>query len=141
MPRTSTTAVQTLLGANYGPNPDGSWPDLTPYVDTAENLVNSLVYQAKSQKRIKFNTATLELIERWLAAHCYTKMDPTYTSKSTSGASGSFVRGSKEPEPYKDMALSLDYSGCLNALLNRQRAGGFWNGTEHECTGFPYDTW
>jgi len=129
MPRTTIAAVQDLLGANYGPNPNGSLPNLQTYIDSATTLVDQLVTDAS----IKFppythTSAQLELIERWLSAHFYTKMDPTYSSKSTSGASGSFVRDPKVPEPYKDAAIMLDPSGALAALLNRQTAGGAWLG-------------
>lgn len=128
MPRTSSSLVQGVLGDDYGKLTTGAYPPLTPYIDTASLLVDDLVAQIIAEGGVALSDERLEMIERWLAAHAYTKTDPTYSSKSTGGASGSFIRGQKEPEPYKDMALSLDPSGCLPAILNRNRVKFFWLG-------------
>ena len=127
MPRTSEEAVIGVLGADYGPKPDGTLPKLKPYIDTANNVINAAVREANADG-YSYDSVTLELMERWLAAHSYTKSDPTYSSRSTAGASGSFLRGKEEPEPYKDMVLTIDSLGYLNALLNRRRASAHWLG-------------
>jgi hypothetical protein len=116
--RTTAGLVQKLLGDDY----DGT-SDLTPYLETATVVVSRLAVEATNANRALSYTE-LELVERWLSAHFYTKMDPVYTSMSTGGASGSFARGS-EPEPYKDGAINVDFSGMLKAILNRQTARGF----------------
>jgi hypothetical protein len=121
--RTSSLLVLSVLGDDYGPRADGSLPDLTPYIATASNVVDQVAVDS-SANGFNLSGATLELIERWLSAHYYTKNDPTYTSR----AGASFVRGSQDPEPYVGPALDLDPSGCLNALLKRQRASGQWLG-------------
>lgn len=129
MPRTTAALVQGVLVNDW----DGV-TDLTPYIATANSIVNQVV-KLSAYKRTPLaqgltnDPTTQELIERWLAAHCYTKMDPVYQSKSTLGASASFVRGKNEPEPYKDMAIGVDYSGCLKALLERQFATMFQAGS------------
>lgn len=135
--RTTVTAVIKVLGNDYGPKFDGSLPDINPYIETASNLVDQMLTNARAKGYIH-TTTQLELIERWTAAYCYTKMDPTYSTRSTGGASGGFIRGKEEPEPYKDMATALDGSGCLNALLNRRRASLVWLG-KVPSEQIPYD--
>ena len=124
MARTTSAAVILVLGGDYD---TVSLPSVTPYIDSATAIVDR-VNAAATVKGYILSTVELELIERWLSAHLYTKSDPTYQSRSTAGASGSFVRGPKEPEPYKDAAIAMDPSGCLNSQLNALRAGGFWLG-------------
>lgn len=131
--RTNEDAVKGILNDDYGPKRDGTLPDLTPYIASASAVVTRVAACAVD-RGVTLSSAEKELIERWLAAHLYTKSDPTYSSRSTAGASGSFVRNSECPEPYKDGALSVDPSGCLNALLNNRRASIFWVGkTEDEA--------
>lgn len=137
MSRTNSSAVIAVLGDDYGPRADGSTPSMTPYIDTASNLVDQVVVDSTAAG-YSLTGATLELIERWLSAHYYTKSDPAYTSRSTEGASGSFVRSSQDPEPYLGPAIDLDPSGCLNALLKRQRAGAVWGG-KTASTQLTYD--
>lgn len=126
--RTTSALVQGVLGADYGQKPSGELPSLTPYIRIANQVTDRVATAAVDNKNITLTSAELEVIETWLAAHFYTKMDPVYTSKSTGGASGSFVRGKTEPEPYKDGAIAADYSGCVNAILNRFFASANWLG-------------
>lgn len=125
MARTTSAAVIAVLGRDY--DTVNNW-SLSPYIEAANGLINQLINLATANSRPIPTSTQAELLERWLAAHYYTKADPTYSSKSTSGASGSFIRGKTEPEPYKDVVLGLDPSGILNALLNRLTAGGVWLG-------------
>lgn len=127
MARTTPELVQGIMGDDYGPRENGVSPDLSPYIDTANALITR-VNACAVRKGITLSTTELEILERWMAAHYYTKSDPTYNSRSTEGASGNFVRDPSEPEPYKNAAIDLDPSGCLNAMLKRQRAGGAWMG-------------
>lgn len=122
VPRTTALKVRAILGSDH----DGQTL-LTPYIETAA-AITTRVAACATRKGLSLSSAELELIERWLAAWSYTKSDPVYQSKTTAEASATFVRGKVEPEPYKDMALSLDTSGCLNAILNRQRASVHWLG-------------
>jgi hypothetical protein len=119
--RTTTEAVEGVLGDDY--DRDGG-RDLTPFVETASAMVDTLVVKA-ALKAVTFTAARLELIERWLAAHYYTQSDRTYKSRSTLDASATFNTDGKE---YLNAALALDNSGCLAALLNGKRAGAFWLG-------------
>ena len=123
-PRTTSDAVKATLGAD---NDLDDQPDLQRYLITAALIVNRVVTCA-ARKAFTHTAQELEVIESWLAAHLYTKSDPTYSSRSTAGASGQFIRDPVTPEPYKDGAIMADVSGCLNAILNRKTAGGFWLG-------------
>jgi hypothetical protein len=105
-------------------------PSLEPFIDTATVIVTRVAACAV-RKGITLSAAELELIERWLAAHCYVQSDQTYANKSTGGASAGFqgqygmqLMNSK----YGQMALSVDYSGCLNAITTRQRVSITWLG-------------
>ncbi len=122
--RTTTDYIKKVLKSDYD---FVNSPDLTPNLRGA-NLVTSRVATCASDKGTPLTTGELTEIEAVLAAHYYTKSDPVYASRSTAGRAGSFVRGKEEPEPYKDMAISLDPSGCLRALLNARRASGGWLG-------------
>jgi hypothetical protein len=132
MARTTALAVASVLvDSSLSPNGQGDYDgttDLTPYIVSASSVVDRVATAASDIKGITLSTTELELIERWLAAHFYTKMDPTYLTKTTGKAVVSFARNPKVPEPYKDVAIAMDYSGMLNAILNRQSAGGFWMG-------------
>lgn len=127
MARTNSDAVQALLlpGGDY----DGS-SSLTPFIDTATIIVDRVEARAIARNKT-LSTTELEAIERWLAAHCYVQSNQTLSNKSTAGAGGSFhgqtgmyFEGSK----YGQMAVNLDYSGCLLALGKRQVASAFWTG-------------
>lgn len=127
-PRSTTTEVAGVLGDNYGPNADGDLPDLTRWLRMATNFVTRVITCAAG-KGITLSSEEAADIESAMAAHFYTKMDPTYSSRSTDGGSGSFVRDGKIPEPYKDLAQSLDPSGCVASLLSTQKGPqAYWLG-------------
>jgi hypothetical protein len=100
---------------------------LDRYIKAASLIVDRVDTCADARDR-SLTAAELKEIETWLAAHFYTKMDPVYASRSTNGASGSFVRDPKTPEPFKDGAMMLDYSGCLGAILEKRIASATWLG-------------
>lgn len=124
-PRTTASAVKGVLGDDYDSANGGR--SLVPFIDAA-NLVVTRVATCATAKGKTLTTAELEMIERWLAAHLYTKSDPTYSSRSTAAASGSFIRNPEVPEPYKDGAISVDYSGCLASILGRKTVTAAWLG-------------
>lgn len=80
MARTTKKAVQDLLlpGGDY----DGK-SDLTPFIDTASSIVTR-VNTCAIAKGNTLTVAELELIERWLAAHCYQQSDKGYQSRTPS---------------------------------------------------------
>lgn len=122
--RTTSSAVQLVLSKEYDTVNN---PDLSTYIEIASAVVDDVATCASAKGQAHTSTR-LELIERVLSAHYYTKMDPVYTSRSTISASGSYVRDPKNPEPFKSMALELDGTGCLAAILAGSRAGMTWLG-------------
>ena len=124
MSRTTTTLVQARLGDDYGSDLSAL---LQPSVDAATITTDRIVVLA-ARKSLSLTSAELEMIERLLGCHYYQMSDPSYTSRSTSGASGSF-RGQTtsgfEATLYGQMALRMDWTGSLAALDKRQFAGGF----------------
>lgn len=111
--RTTVTAVKGILGGNYGGNSRQCEPDLTPYIRTASAVVDDLVTCAE-EKGITLSASKLALIEMWLAAHYYTRMDPTYKSRNTLRAGGTFNTDGSE---YRSVAENLDSTGCMEAIL------------------------
>lgn len=135
MARTTAGLVKGLLLRDYD---TVQTPSLSPFIATAALLVDAVVTCA-ARKGLTLSDAHLELLERWLAAHYYTKSNPVYASKSTDGRSASFVRDTKVPEPYKAGALDLDTTGCLAAILDGNRKVGFtWLG-KRPSEAVPYD--
>lgn len=132
--RTTTTAVQTLLGIDYD---DEVQPSLQPFVDTATVIVDRVAACAITRE-VTLTDGELELIERWLAAHFYVQRDQTYSSSSQGGASGSFQGQTGmylESSKYGQSAIRVDWSGCLAALNKgvQNAVRIFWAGkTESE---------
>lgn len=117
MARTTAAAVKLVLAAG-GDYDTENLPDLTPYIDAASMIV-SRIDSCAVEKEIEYSDSDLETIERWIAAHAYAMSDQTYASKSTGGQSASFQGQTGmylEATKYGQMALSLDYSGCLGLL-------------------------
>jgi hypothetical protein len=106
-------AVKTLLDQNYNGR-----SNLSPYVDTASSLIDQCVSVAARRGLDPISSHTQELMERWLACWAYTQMDPLYVSKSTLSSSGSFVQ-----QDYRAVAVSLDPTGVLLAILNNLNKG------------------
>ena len=140
-PRTTSALVQGILGADYGPIPDGlTLPDLTPYIATASSVVDQIKTIAAAQNSgslqlVPSDTGVgsqAEILERWLAAHFYCVMDPTYTQRSTMGASGGLEVGQAgkgfKSTKYGRMAVTMDYSMVLENLSEKKRARADWLG-------------
>lgn len=135
MSRTSSSAVQGILrvGSQGGDYDDENSPSLDPYIASATVIVDRVATCATAKGKTLTSTE-LELIERWLAAHFYCMSDVTYQSRSTAGASASFTGQTGmylEGTRYGQMAVSLDYSGCLLAIATgaqRKTAGFVWGG-------------
>lgn len=125
MSRTNANAVRDLLGNQY----DGS-SSLIPFIDTASVIVTRVVACA-TKKSVTLSTEEQELIERYLAAHFYGNKDQFYSSKSTAGASASFMgqTGMRlDGSNYGQTAQTLDPSGCLAALSKGAKASIMWLG-------------
>ncbi len=125
MARTSPASVKAVLLTDYN---SAANPDLAAFIDTASAIVDRVVTCAAS-RGFALSATEAELIERWLAAHAYHCSDPTYTSRSTLGASGSFFgQGAMglDGSRYGQMAKGIDPSGCLASM--GKRVGMVWLG-------------
>ncbi len=131
--RTTTAAVQSILGDNYGARVDGTLPDVTANIKTANILISRVVMMAAQKiTPIVLSADELEQLECYMAAHFYCIADPLYTSRSTQGASGQFQVGTPDEgfgaTEYGRQAMAMDYSGCLKQLSLKRRAGMLWLG-------------
>jgi hypothetical protein len=125
--RTTSGAVQAILLQDYDSLDN---PDLTPFIETASSVVDDVSLCA-SQKGTPLATAKLELLERWLSAHCYCLVDRLYYSRKTGKAEGIFqgrTGMNLDYTPYGQMAKSLDPTGCLVAVTSSMKAGMMWLG-------------
>lgn len=124
--RTTIKLVREVLDDNYNGK-----TGLQQFIDAATVVIDRVATCAIDKGKT-LTAAELELIERWLAAHFYTRIDTTYASRSVGGASGSFhgqTGTHLDASFYGQTAANLDYSGCLIAIIKRQVAQGFWGGT------------
>ncbi|HYE70394.1 MAG TPA: hypothetical protein VD932_02600 [Aquabacterium sp.] len=122
--RTASAKVISLLQGDYDAK---LAPSLSVHISTASKLVDRVATCATSQGTAH-DSDTLELIERWLAAYFYTKVDRIRSSQNTGGAGGAIIQGTTDPEPYKAAAMELDWTGCLAALLKGNRGRVVWLG-------------
>lgn len=123
--RTTSSAVEGILLRNY----DGE-SSLTPAMQTATILIDRVITCA-TRKGVTISDEEAEILERYLAAHYYGHGDQFYSSKSTSGASGSFQGQTGmglEASQYGQTALALDPSGCLRAINKGATVGMVWLG-------------
>ncbi len=130
MPRTNSVLVEELLSTGgAGSDYDGE-TDLNQFIDTATVIVTRVATCATAKGK-PLSSTELELIERWLAAHAYAMIDQPYTQKLTEKSMAKFQGQTKmrlEGTKYGQMALDLDYSGCLENLMKRQSIGILWLG-------------
>lgn len=128
MARTNPELVKGVLLADY----DGA-SDLGAFIDTAAELVAD-VEVCIARQGSSLTETRLELLERWLAAHCYCCSDQPYLLRKTQSAMGKFQGETKQGltgTKYGQMALNLEPSGCLAAAADgtqRKTAGGYWLG-------------
>lgn len=113
MSRTNTTLVKGIIEVDES-------IDLTPFIDTASALVDAVCLTSG------YSDSMLEMIERYLAAHCYTLIDPRQTSQRA-GSVGESVQSSVDlgfdTSHYGQMAMRLDVKGNL-AKLNEDAKKG-----------------
>ena len=132
--RTTPAAVQSVLQGDYDTIKN---PSLQPFIDTAWPLVDMLASEV-GEWGDNYSSQQLERIECWLSAWFYTAGDPIYQSRSNLRGSGSFVRDPKDPNPYKQMATSMDPTGTLSAILDHKLVGMAWLG-KPKSAQIPYD--
>lgn len=113
MARTTASAVEAIIEVK-------ATVSVTPFIEVANDLVTN-VCTASS-----YSVATLELIERWLAAHFYAIRDPRRESEEADEVAAKFkskVELGFNVTHYGQMAMRLDTAGNLAALDSRTNKG------------------
>ena len=113
MSRTSASAVEAIILVK-------SSISVVPFIDVANDLVTNVCTDSD------YSAATLELIERWLAAHFYAIRDPRRESEEADEVSAKFkskVELGFNVTHYGQMAMRLDTKGNLSALDSRTKKG------------------
>lgn len=101
-----------------------------PFIDIAANIVDAMVACATARGK-SYDAGLLVVIETWLAAHYYTRRDPTYASRSTNGKSGSFhgqTGMGLDASFYGQSAKDADPVGCLAAVTAKKKPQVEWLG-------------
>lgn len=126
MPRTTAKDVEDLLGEDYN-----GCTKLRPFIDTANMMVSRIVACALT-KGITYSASEAELLERWLAAHCYAMNDKQLVEKETADSRGKFGGNTGfglDFTSYGQQAKLLDYSQCLVDISSRKVVlDCFWAG-------------
>lgn len=132
MARTTPELVKGIVEVD-----ETAWPDISPFIDTANHLVTEVCGSAG------YSDSRMELIERWLAAHFYRIADPMLSLETIDvlGARFQFKLGLRlQVTTYGQQVMFLDTKGGFAALNNSAEKlqkfqgtiGGFWLGTENE---------
>lgn len=122
--------------------------DVSPFIDTANLLVNRLCVPATDADDNPYYTDDneLEMIERWLAAHFYAIRDPrnvVSTVESLVDRFESRVDLHLDITRYGQQAMFVDTSGALaeynrtiaKGPIARRRVGVTWLGQEPDTVG------
>ncbi len=99
---------------------DSFYPDLSPFIDTASELVEEVCTPAG------YSDTRLELIERWLSAHFYAIADMRRADERTRGVGESFqykLGLNLSVTMYGQQAMSLDTHGKLAVMSKAQEDG------------------
>jgi hypothetical protein len=119
--RTTSAAVQAILGLLYDPN---QAPTLVAHMTTATALVDWVVENDSTG----LLTPTLaERVECYLSAHFYAHADQIPQTKSTGGASASFQGQSQmvlSSTQFGQTAMLLDPTGLLQKRCKEVQEGG-----------------
>lgn len=133
--RTDAATVKSALLRNYDTVNN---PSLTVFINAASRLVDRVETCALS-KGITLSTEELTDLETWIAAHFYMAgPDLGFSAKNTQSAGATFQGKTDmafKSTFYGQQAILIDYSGCLNAISQGNRVGGFWLGTKDDNDG------
>ena len=121
--RTTSSAVGLIIEVD-------SAIDLSSFIETASALVDDV---ASNDSDGVLNSTRLELIERYLAAHCYTLRDPRPTSEKAGPVAASYqskVDLGLKTSHYGQMAMTLDTTGYLSSIAEggKTKVGVTWLG-------------
>ena len=115
MARTTSTLVEGIIAVD-----STSIPDLTPFIDVANQLVTDVCTDSD------YTDAKLAIIETWLAAHFYAIRDPRPDSQKAGSVSQKLqykVDLNLAVTTYGQQAMIIDTAGNL-AKLNKQATTG-----------------
>lgn len=129
--RTNEDAVKETLLGDYDTKKNYS---LMPFIETASVIVDQMA-EVATESETPYSDSMLEILERWLAAHFYVQGDPSYTARSTLGASGSytgqFAMG-LDNSRYGQQFRFLDYRRTIDEVTASEAdtpiAEGYWGG-------------
>lgn len=113
MARTTSANVQGIISIKSG-------TDLDPFINAANSVVTSACSNSS------YSATTLELIERWLAAHFYTVYDPRKESSKVGDGSVKYEGRTEmgfNSSKYGQMAMRIDTAGNLAALDKKTTEG------------------
>lgn len=127
MPRADEQVVRQLV------DNDASL-SMQPFIESASSIVDRLDTEDTDNE---LSTATLKIIEQWLAAHFYASYDHQSkqekdgdASRTVMGETGMYF----ESTPQGQAALMIDTTGILKQMQKEAKeggeveAGGFWLG-------------
>lgn len=116
--RTTEAQVAAILR-----DPPSPLSVLDPMIETANNVVTANC----TDSRWGYSNATLELIERWLAAHYYAVFRPRTISEGAGEVSQTFALKTAdtplESTPYGQQVMLIDNQGALASLNKRAKEG------------------
>jgi hypothetical protein len=121
------------MGDDYGAREDGTLPDLTPFIATAGAITDRVAERATADG-VTTTDDGLELLERWLAAHCYAQSDRPTSFRGTDRAQATFDGKTGmhlQSTLYGQTAMVLDPTGFLaviGGVTPRRVARGTWLG-------------
>lgn len=128
--RTNPESVKAILANNYDQS-----IGLEPFIDSASSIVDWL---ESVDVDSELSATKLELIERWIAAHCYALTDQVPQTESKGKASATYqgqTGMALNATRYGQMALTLDITGRLAKLgKEHNRAKITWLGVAHPST-------
>jgi hypothetical protein len=118
MPRTTPENVRTVIDV-----PVAEPLALDAFISTASEIVTTVCLPSQITNPLIYTNERLELIERWLSAHCYAINRRRSAQEQVAGAAGQTL----DPVPtklhlnsthYGQMAIALDTDGNLAAYSN-----------------------
>lgn len=135
MARTTRTLIKEIIGVDAGLIPTDA--AMLPFITLANELVTEAC-TGDNGPSVAYSTERLVLIETWLAAHCYTNLDPRAASEAAEGVSASYqskIDLGFDTSHYGQTAQRLDTNGGLARINNASKTGGtlvggFWAGTD-----------
>jgi len=123
MSRTTKANIEAIIELDPEVIPNDA--AMEPFILMANELVTECCTGDKGPSTA-YTDARLELIERWLAAHCYTTRDPRYVNEKAGSVGATYqskVDLGFDNSHYGQMAMRMDTNGGLAALDKQIKKG------------------